>query len=1030
MKKQKTLTFQFSNLVGAMITPLAARLALSVLTASSVALPVALSLSSMTIAASAYGAEAVVENMDSEIHTVVIDKLEMALQKAKDDETISLAPVRARLADLYSDRARLREMEENKSATKANGSKADRARALQLYADVLKEASSEERGPILIHMSHLDLLLAQPAKAEAIYEQIIKEGPSKHAPTILQQAYAGRAEHLYQRGEFKQARSDFEISLRFAAATKRGPLAHRIAWCNLNLDDQETAVAQLVAILRDPQMLKRESTEGASTDLAFEDEVASDLATFVARGHVTSQQISLVESLAPKRSKLSVMKHLAEETERLGQPRAALEAWSVVLKYQPEGADKMEVSSHVARLRYNLGDKAGSLVAIQGAMKQWAKEGCTEKLDCDNLRKEIRNLLTDWTKAETKKPSETLLGAYESYVSVFDQDVEMMYFGAETAKSVKMYSQAVALYHNSAILASGAASKNPKAADILESSLTNEVEMAELAPKEQGYVLRQAAYDFYLRLSPGGNINHKVRYQRARLPYEQGNNAEASVRLEQFAKSSQCRKTSSEDHQLCVQAADLDLDARVLMKDDVAVEKGALSYARVFSEKKIEYLKIARTSALKQAALMEPQAAIAKLASINTEGMDRDESLRLLKTRMALSEKIHDLPALKSAAAQLLKTPKIDAKDHEYALSRIAYAAEMQFDFASAYSISSKMDMKGLSPADRELKLAMFSELAGHDPRKHEEAFIGLSKNAAKRAVVRAKLVRTSKNKARELARNERELKRFPSIYAPLILEIYASSGDRLFAEKQLRSRAFAAQPAGKVLARQLFLADFAKVDQKISSHRIRSKSDSLMQKTLSERIKLLSAVEKEAARAIKTGDWTTQAVTLAVLSRENNRMYSDVMALPIPKRLRGNDRLQYAKLVENQANAYLQKHDAIDQKLKGFWNDSKAFTAMVDDFGSAKPELRRMMAREMRTLARVAPGDRQTTLNNALHEGIDQASASEVASATREARQAPFSAAILAKLREVEESRSRDTMVAYLDARLSTLNKKEESKQ
>ncbi len=972
----------------------------------------------------AWGAEPVVENMDSETHTVVIDKLEMSLRKAQDDETISLAPVRARLADLYSDRARLRDLAAKGGASK--DARSDRARALELYVLVLKEASKEERGSILVHMSHLNSMLARNKEALAIWQLIITEGPSKHAPAILQQAYAGRAETLYQRGEFKKARTDFEVALRFAPAVKRGPLAHRIAWCNLNLDDQETAVEQLVQILKSPSLLKRESTEGSATDEAFEDEVANDLATFVARGRVTSEQIALVEKLAPKRSKLAVTKHLAEETERLGQPRAALEAWAIVQKYEPRGADRLQVSSRVARLRYNLGDKAGSLKAIQVAMKDWSQ--CNEKLDCDNLRKEIRNLITDWAKAETKKPSENLLGAFVSYVSVFSDDMEMTYFGAETAKAVKQSVVANSLYHKAALLARS--SKDAKAAQILESSLTNEVEMAELAPKEEGYALRQAAYDFYISMSPKGDINHKVRYQRARLPYEMGNNAEASARLEAFAKSTQCRSASAADAQLCIQAADLDLDARVLLKDDVAVEKGALQYARLIPSKKLEYLKIARTSALKQAAGMEPSAAIAKLASINTEGMDRDESLRLLKTRMSLSEKTHDLPALKAAAAQLLKTPKIDAKDHEYALSRLAYAAEMQFDFGQAYAYSSKMEMPQLSDADRELKLAMFAELAGKDPRKHEEKFLQMSKSAAKRSVVRAKVVRSAKNKARELARQV-ELKRYPSIYAPLVLEIYASTGDRSFAERELRSKVVSAQPAGKVLARQLFLADFAKVDSKISMHRIRSKSDSLMQRTLAERINLIGQVEKQAAKAIKTGDWTTQAVTLAVLSRENNRLYSDVMALPVPARLRGKDRLQYQQMVEQQANVFLQKHQAIEQKLQGFWNDAKAFQAMVDDYSTAKPELRRLMAREIKTLARVAPGDRQTTLNKAMREGVDVASKAEVASATLDARQAPFDAGSLAKLRELEESRSRETMVAYLDARLSTLKgSKEESKQ
>lgn len=999
---------------------IAATLALSVLTSLAVA----------SVSTPSFAGEPVVEQMDTDTHSVVIDKLEMALKKAKDDETISLAPVRARLADLYSDRARLREMDENKKGQKPSGSKADRSRALELYSLVLKEADKSERGPLLIHMSHLHQLIAQMGKAEAIFELIIKEGPSQHAPIVLQQAYAGRAEHRYQRSEFKTARADFEVSLRFAPPTKRGPLAHRIAWCNLNLEDQPTAVAQLVEILSHPEMLKRESTQGASTDIAFEDEVAMDLSTFVARGPVTNRQIQLVEDLTPERSKLPVMRHLAEETERLGQPRAALVVWGLVAQHEPKGVEKMEVSSRVARLQYNLAEKSAALVAIQAAMKQWKNEGCTEKLECDNLRKEVRNLVTDWTKAETKHPSETLLGAYQAYVGVFEADVEMMYFAAETAKAVKHYSEAVALYHKTSALAVGKKDqkKDLKISEILESSLTNEVEMAELAPKETGFPLRQAAYDFYLRLSPHGKINHQVRYQRARLPYEQGQNQDASRRLEEFAKSASCQSADQSAHTLCVQAADLDLDARVQMKNDISIEKAALSYSHLFSEKKLDYLKIARTSAMKQAQGMEPQAAIAKLATIDTTGMDRDERLRLLKTRMALSEKTHDLAGLRTAAGQLLETPKIDPKDHEYALSRLAYAAEMSFDFAGAYTLSTKMEMRELPAADRELKLAMFAELAGRDPRKHEEAFLKLSKNSQKRAVVSAKLVRSAKNKARELAKSESVLSRYPSIYAPLVLEIFAETGDRSFAERKLRSRVFANQPAGKALARQLFLADFAKFDQKLASHQIRSKSDSMMQKTLAERIKLLNQAEIQASRAIKSQDWTSQAVTLAVLSRENGRMYSDVMSLPVPARLRGPERLQYQKLVESNANVYQQKHAAIEQKLQAFWTDEKAFTSMVNDFSNAKPELRRMMAHEMKTLARVAPAVRQTNLNKALSEGIDQAAPAEIASAVRQARQSPFSSAGLAKLRELEESRGRDTMVAYLDARLSTL--KEGSKQ
>ena len=141
-----------------------------------------------------------------------------------------------------------------------------------------------------------------------------------------------------------------------------------------------------------------------------------------------------------------------------------------------------------------------------------------------------------------------------------------------------------------------------------------------------------------------------------------------------------------------------------------------------------------------------------------------------------------------------------------------------------------------------------------------------------------------------------------------------------------------------------------------------------------------------------------------------------------MPARLKGKDRLEYQKLIEQNAQVYLAKHNAIDQKLQGFWGDSKAFDKMVNEFATAKPELRRLMARELKTLARVAPGDRQSTLNKALSEGTDKAAPSEVASAVSQARRAPFNPSGLAKLRELEESRGRDTMVAYLEARMTSL--------
>src|SRR5690606_34471796 len=122
--------------------------------------------------------------------------------------------------------------------------------------------------------------------------------------------------------------------------------------------------------------------------------------------------------------------------------------------------------------------------------------------------------------------------------------------------------------------------------------------------------------------------------------------------------------------------------------------------------------------------------------------------------------------------------------------------------------------------------------------------------------------------------KHEDELKRYPAIYADLALEVFARTNNENFARKALKVRGVEKQVAGQAIARLLFIEDFGRLDKKISKHTIRSSSDYLMQKTLGERIDLLSQVEKQANQAISSSDWATQIITLSVASRESKRLH------------------------------------------------------------------------------------------------------------------------------------------------------------
>lgn len=971
---------------------------------------------------------------DTETHTLMIDKLETALRSADEDETIDLKPVRSRLADLYADRARLRAMDEvEKGCSSCKGAAGDRKRALQLYTQVLKDSDRSRRAPVMLQMGHVNELNGNAKAAESLYSVVIREGEKSHERQYVAQAYAARGELRFARADFKNAQNDLETSYRLSAQEKRGYLLYRIAWAQLNRGEQKNAVQSLVKLLQSPDLLTRPSTNGPVFDVSFQEDAARDLATFIARGPVTTKDIRMVESLAPERAKKDIVKHLASECERLGQPKAALVTWGVFLEHESGSLDRLEAIVRMTQIRLDLGQKKDALAGVQQAVAEWKDRGCRDEQICKNLQVRLRKVVTDWNKMEKKKPSSGLFDAYIAYISLFDSDIEMTYWAAEIARKHKKYKDAVSLYHKSSVLSSREKSPSKEIKKIFEASLVGEIEMAELA---KDINLRESAYEHYLAMNPNGDIAHKVRYQRSHIAYERNDSRLASKRFNEFAASDACRTFvkgknagKSESAELCIKAADLDLDSLVLLKNDEAVEKRALEYAPHYPQRRTEYYKIARTSALKQSEKMQPNSALKKLAGINFTGASQDERVQILKTRISLAVKAQDLKATRQAAGELLAVKKLSSEDKEYALGQMAWAAEMSLDFNEAYNVSKKMTLSTLQADERAMRLAVLAELAGKNPSKHENEFLKLSRNAEKRAFLRAKIIRRAKNPKRELAKHDDELKRFPAIYADLALEIYAKTNDETFARKALKVRGVAKQTSGQAISRILFVKDFEKLDKKIAKHKIRSSSDYLMQKTLGERISLLGQVEQHANDAIASGDWATQIITLNVASRESKRLHSDIIALPVPKKLKGKERETYLKLVQEQAKPYLDKHAQIEKKAKEFWDSSQPLKQICADYEGARTELRPLLAVELKKVRTVAPWNARRIIDNTLKSN-NTPSAKAVASARERVKEDPFSVSRLKKLKDLEEGRGQETMAVYLGTRIAHLSSSDVSRK
>jgi tetratricopeptide (TPR) repeat protein len=1029
---------------------------------------------SSSLSSVAHSADKATAKMNEATHDLVIEKLERALKSAKSDETISLIPVRARLADLYAERARLKAMTEAEaSCLNCNGARADRVMALKLYAIVENEAGKEQKGPLLLQMAQLYKLNSEPQRSLAIYERIIHGGELSHSHVVLAQGYSGRAEYRFGRGEFAQAQVDFETAVKFSPKVRRGPLVHRVAWCQLNRGEQPAAVATLIRILKSPELLTRETTTGPMFDASFQDDVSHDLATFVSRGTVGKREIALVSSLSSKKGQRENLKHLASETERLGNKEAALAAWDAFLSIEGDDQDRLETMVRVARIRFDLGEKAEALKTLETATKLWKSKGCADVAICDGLRGHVRRMVSDWNRAEKKKPTLDLLAAYRAYLSLFEDDIEMTFWAAIVARGTDRSDESVSLYRRSSILAAKADTKSPSTPknvrEILESSLVGEIEMAEALSKEasalassstsnsnsnskskaksvaksdlksaknsqptaiaalvaNGFKARESAYEHYLDLNPTGAMAHQVRYQYARLPYEMGNTKEAVDRLETFATSNECRMTrDSAKSGLCIQAADLDLDARVLLKEDAAIEKSANNFSKIYPTRKAEYQRIARTSALKQAEVMSPDDALEKLVLVDLSTVDQPERIKFLKIRLETAEKARNMPALKQSAHELLAVRGLSEGDREFTQSRLAWAYEMSFEFNEAYRITKSLKLKSMRPADRELRLALLAELSGHNPKQHEERFLELSGDLERKALVRAKLIRTSKNPAFEFRRHERELARVPAVLASLGLDVYSRSGDRSMAEAILRNRRVVHEPAAVAIEHHLFFAEFSKVDSRIRNHKVQTGSDYLTQSTLTQHMQLLGQLEAAANSAIAKQDWAEQVVTLSAVSRENTRLASIIGTLPVPHKLKAKQREAYTQALAAKAKVYTDKHQAINEKLDLLWANVGAADELTQILSQTQVQkTQAMLAHDIQIVSAVAPSGVQSKLESALSKIARKPAQEEIVSAIKSVKSKPFNERNLEHLRELESGNgSSETMVAYLDGRLAQL--------
>jgi hypothetical protein len=959
--------------------------------------------------------------MDDGNRSLLITKLENVYQHLAPKDSSKVA-VTLRLADLYAERARTDAMNElNQGCTTCKAGEADRKKALRLYTEVLERAPEAVQGKVMVQVGHLYQLTGDEAKAVSFYQKILNENASSE---LKAEAQLSLAEIYFKRRDFAKAQNYYQDVLKNASANSRGLAAYRSAWCAFNLGDINSSIKQMEQILKTPALLARNGSSQTQVDPQFQEEVSRDYATFIAKKSIESNDIENLFKLSPENIRVQNVKSLALDAERLGKTADALKVWNFVFGYMSKPEDRLAAKISMAQLYFNSSNKKEGAANFESAMQLWKELKTCQSNQCDELRRRSRQFVVTWHQMEKKAPTAELLAAYQVYIANFPEDMDMNLYAANVAKEIKNWDVAWAYYNKTREIQLKDSKTDPKVADKLETTLVALLDLSEDSKNEK---YEAQAYDLYLEQSPKQTKAFEVKYQKAHTMYEKGQYAPASEALRALALD------KKGDAKIRKQAADLSLDALVLLKEESQISAWAAEYAQVIAGDTKEFTQIVQKAVLTKsanAAGKDIGSAYAELAQFNPSQATPEDKMKFYKNKLILAEKLNKFADAQAAADSLLQQPGLTTEDREFAWARKAYMAEMTLDFTTALTATDKLQTT-LKAEDKMLKLAMFAELSGQKSATYYGQYLQASKNEDNKQLVAAELVRKSKAPEKEIELYHTILGKSPQLMAQLYTETYAKTSSDAILKKVTKDPSLKTTDSGKILTRLSYLRDFSGFKKSLVDHKLDTKNDRKLATSMKARVALLEKLEGFTKQAIETGDWTSQLVSLDLLAKETERFYTELLSAPVPNGLSDEEQQQYMQLLSAQATPFQAKSVAAKAKVDEFWKNPKWQTSLKTSWEQA--DLRSVMVTEVNALREIAPQEYQGMLAELVVTKKDttvagqRPSLQEIQKARSQVNQNPFDRQALQALLDLEKKSENSAMTQYLQTRIENLAKSSE---
>jgi len=877
---------------------------------------------------------AVAEKLDIKTHEALIQKLESVLSGGMSDSMIKQSQLSLRLADLYSEHSRLLSMENEGQGEQLNKKQIneDRKKAVGIYRKILPALKGTQKSHSLMQMAHLHSLMMENDEAVKIYKAIVKYPKSVDRSTLAQ-AMVQLADIYFYRGQFKDSEKLLQQSLDIKENPRKSYAHYRLSWCAYNSGQTVLAKEQLVLLLKNQSLFTQKT---GTVDVAFQEEISHDLATFMAANEVSEADVKTLAQLSPESVRQKNLIFLATELDRTAKKRSALNVWKIVGQQKISFEDELEGQVRITKIQYDLGQKDQLLVELDKTIQLLKDSRCSDNAECTVAQQNLRKVLTDWGRAEERVPSSQLILSYQKFTNSF-ADEEMSSWAGHAALKRKMFPEAFALFKSAAVWISESSKKDEKSLRLFEGSLLGAIEASESSNQKN---LKIEAYNLYLKLNPKGNKRFEVRYQIAQWHYTGNQYQPASEIFSELALDKEAPMSLRD------KSADLTLDSMVLLKDEAQIEEMSLTLAKALSARKTEFMNIWRKSVLNQSAkiINDPAAhegslesLSKKLAQATNEGVWPFEQKRiLLKNKLAIASRLKNPQMIAVAAEDISNDKRFSQSEINQALIQRAWVHEIKLDFNAALDLLKQVKPSKVEMAEHYFKLALLSELAHRNPTAQYQQYLSVSKNTSKRQFAIHQLILAAENPQKSFIKQASQLQANPALYVSAGIFAYEKSSDSRIAQKVLNFKSGRQSFEAQMLKRSLEMDSFLNEVRKIRKIQINTANDRTLQRNLVQKMRSLQALERKAQAFIQRKDSALQLMALSHVANENRQLAQDILSLPTPKKLTAAQKKMYQDQIQQQIRPFSAKAETIRNKALDLFEASIDQSIFKDVFDLA----------------------------------------------------------------------------------------------